>query len=487
MPEEDAELDEVVSGLLVLSPDILDKIRDNTYSEEFMGKVKDALAERMGGEDAEVAKQAAIALGLIGDARATPSLMEMLNSEDRGEFREAASALAAIGEQGAVHALISVLESGRRGFMYEAARALGSFGNAEAVEPLLEALDRSGANPALRAAAAMSLGRICGSAEGLDENVYNDVFDALSEAARYDNSMDVRRGAVTALGYMGDPECLGMLLDLASNDGDQGVRSRSIVSASRLVFANGGFAGEVSEMHMRDSYRPVLEREMLENERAPVRASAAFMLGFIDSEYSVSQLATVLRNGEEALSVRGAAANSLARLGNRDCIEALLDMAVSDDAVSQAASAALGDVTASAFHPLFHIFFDEAGNNEDNRDWAKVVLLAIPFATAMEQYLGEYGSVEVTWNAMELYPTPQWNVTDSLIGLLDDESAEVRRSAAILLERIPLLISNAHAAAALEALDAHLETETDAGVTEALQASSDRLSERLSGTRVARR
>ena len=487
MPE-DEELERAVSELLVSSSRAgqLEAIRNNTYSEEFLGRIGDALAERLGGEDAEAAKQAALALGGIGDARATPNLMEMLTSEGRGELREAAAGLAVIGEQAAVPVLISVLESGRRGFMYEAAKALGSFGNTEAVEPLLKALGRSGANPALRAASAVSLGQICSRAEGMDEDARDEVFDALSSAARYGDRIEVRRAAVTALGYMGDPECLGMLLDLASNDDDQGVRNRSIVAAGQLVLANGGFAGEVSEVHLRDLHRQVLEREMLENERAPVRGAAARMLGFIDSEYSVEQLAAVLRNGEEALSVRGAAANSLARLGYRDGIEAILEVAGNpEDAAAESAGAAFGNVSGDAFHSLFHIFFDEAGANEENRDWTKVALLSIPLAIAMGQYLEENGSISVTWYSDELYPTPQWNVTDSLIGLLEDENADVRRSAAILLERIPLLISNTHAAAALEALQLHLETEADAGVKAVAQASADRLYERLSGTRVA--
>lgn len=71
---------------------------------------------------------------------ATPELMNKLRNKDSSVRRNAADAIGVIGDMGAVDSLITVLKDDNRFVRQEVARALGKIGGAKALEALTQAL-----------------------------------------------------------------------------------------------------------------------------------------------------------------------------------------------------------------------------------------------------------------------------------------------------------------------------------------------------------
>jgi HEAT repeat protein len=94
------------------------------------------------GDGGAYVREAAYALGEIGDARAFEPLIELLNVDWDDEWicRAAAYALGEIGDARAVEPLIEVLEDENWWARESAAKALGKIGDVRAVEPLIKAL-----------------------------------------------------------------------------------------------------------------------------------------------------------------------------------------------------------------------------------------------------------------------------------------------------------------------------------------------------------
>jgi len=131
---------------------------------------------------------AAMALGMAGDARAVEPLISVLESTNEEMRKSAAYALGEIGDDRAVEPLIDALQDQETGS--SAARALGDIGNVRAVEPLIAAIrDR---NEYIRNSAAYALGKIG------DGRAVESLIDALK-----DKSLDVRRVAAKALDELG--------------------------------------------------------------------------------------------------------------------------------------------------------------------------------------------------------------------------------------------------------------------------------------------
>lgn len=85
-------------------------------------------------------KEAATALGKIGDERAIEPLIQALKDENSSIREAAAWALGAIGDAKAVEPLINALEDEVRDVRIAAIGALGKIGDERAIEPLKEAL-----------------------------------------------------------------------------------------------------------------------------------------------------------------------------------------------------------------------------------------------------------------------------------------------------------------------------------------------------------
>jgi HEAT repeat protein len=87
-----------------------------------------ALIEALKDTDAGVREQVAWALGAIGDHRAVDGLVHALTDSAAGVRKQAAWALGAIGDQRAVSGLMTCLKDGDAGVRKQAAWALGAIG-----------------------------------------------------------------------------------------------------------------------------------------------------------------------------------------------------------------------------------------------------------------------------------------------------------------------------------------------------------------------
>lgn len=98
--------------------------------------------ESLKSPSAKVRKQAASALGELGDRGAVPALIEALRDESALVREHAASALRDLGDRRAVPALIETLRDENAVVREHAVTALGRLGDKRAVQPLLDALQK---------------------------------------------------------------------------------------------------------------------------------------------------------------------------------------------------------------------------------------------------------------------------------------------------------------------------------------------------------
>ena len=126
-------------------------------------------------------KNAAEALGKLGDARAVEALIGALKGDEKDVRGEAASALGEIGDARAVEPLIAVLKEGDADMREDAAEALGEIGDAGAVESLIAALED--AEEAVRRAAAKALEQITGESFGTDTERWQRWWEEYREVA----------------------------------------------------------------------------------------------------------------------------------------------------------------------------------------------------------------------------------------------------------------------------------------------------------------
>jgi HEAT repeat protein len=169
----------------------------NDKDREFKGIVVDALVRfgecgiealiaALKDGDSSMRREAALALGKLGDARAVEPLFAVLNDGDSYVRDTVAKALGILGDARAVEPLIAALNDGDSHVHYAAAAALGELGDARAVEPLLDGIKHGDSN--LRLGAARALGKL-GDARAVEP-----LIAALNDGDRY-----VREAAEGAL------------------------------------------------------------------------------------------------------------------------------------------------------------------------------------------------------------------------------------------------------------------------------------------------
>ncbi len=151
--------------------------------------------------DCYARREAAHALGEIGDKRAVPALIDALLKDPETDVREAAAmALGRFGDtRDVVGSLILALQNDNSGDVRRAAAGslAGFWSRPEVTMAIIQAL-RKDNEPLVRAAAAEALGQIAGSLNRLDPD-RSQAINALLQASREDGSHLVREAAIRAL------------------------------------------------------------------------------------------------------------------------------------------------------------------------------------------------------------------------------------------------------------------------------------------------
>jgi HEAT repeat protein len=213
----------------------------------------DLLITQLSAEDLEVRRAAVVALGRIGDTKATPAVVEKLNEESL--TIDAANALARIGDPEAVDGLLNLLGNTDASIRQAAVSALNSVlppSMAERIIPLLDDPDPNVRESAVRIAgyfgyreSATHLLKLssddneqvrCAAIEHLpyldDERVLDVLVRALKE-----ETPKVRAAAARALGNMDSPQVVKALVEGLADE-DLWVRYFSARALGRLRSAD---------------------------------------------------------------------------------------------------------------------------------------------------------------------------------------------------------------------------------------------------------
>ena len=294
---------------LMGQPDLRDEIiealvRHGSTTVELLIKQLDA-------EDLEVRRSAVVALGRIGDSRATPALVNTLREESLAI--DAANALARIGDPRAADELLKLLHNEDAATRQAAVSALNSLGLSQMSERIIPLLD--------------------------------------------DPDPNVRESAVKIAGYFGYPAAASALVEL-SRDPNERVRCATI---EHLPFVEDERAFDVLVHAMKEETpkvraaaaralgnmdTPEAAEQLIEgllDEDGWVRYFSARALGRRRSQDSVDALEKVIKT-EKFNHVRIAALDSLGQIGGSR-IAGIVEGLVRDDDpdVSRAAQAALGN------------------------------------------------------------------------------------------------------------------------------------------------
>jgi HEAT repeat protein len=244
--------------------------------------VTDLLIEQLNAEDLDIRRAAVVALGRIGDARATPALLRVLD-EDSELIIPTANALAKIGDRRAFDALLGLIGDADAAVRQAVVGALNSLGAPEMparITPLLA-----------------------------------------------DADPNVRESAVKIAGYFGYPQCADLLL-ARCRDEDERVRRAAIEHLP----------------YLEDERVMVTLVDALQRETPKVRAAAAGALAHVEGAESILCLVGALTDDDAW--VRYFAARSLGQRGAQESIDALAHVAQADkfNHVRIAALDALGHI-----------------------------------------------------------------------------------------------------------------------------------------------
>jgi len=270
----------------------------------------DLLIGQLNAEDLEVRRSAVVALGRIGNAKATPALVNTLNEES---------------------------------LAIEAANALGYIGDARAVDGLLNLIGNKDAS--IRQAAVAALNSLA------LPSVSKRIVPLL-----HDPDPNVRESAVRTAGYFGDPESAAALVDL-SRDPDERVRCAAIehlpfveddrafdvlVSALKqeTPSVRAAAARALGNLEAHEAIAPLIEA--LSDDDVWVRYFGARALGRRRSADSVAALQNVIEK-EQFNHVRIAALDSLGQIGDAGIAAVAAGLVRDEDPdLARAAQVALG-------------------------------------------------------------------------------------------------------------------------------------------------
>lgn len=203
VPKLKALLDDADGNVRRSAAIALASLGNEDLAKEFVKNLLDASAKVVAG--------AATALGLAGYKPAVPYLLKAYRTEHPRIAAAVATALGQLGDKQAVPWLVQAMKTGLA--PVEAAAALGELNDPAATRPLCDALGHE--LPALRAAAARSLGRLA-QAGSVDFVLKDQALSALHKLTA-DADERVRFCAALALAGFGDPVGTAQLKKLLAN------------------------------------------------------------------------------------------------------------------------------------------------------------------------------------------------------------------------------------------------------------------------------
>lgn len=267
------------------------------------------LIEQLKAEDLEVRRSAVVALGRIGDARATGPLLDVL--QEKSLALETSNALAQIGDARAVDGLLGLIGNDDASIRQAAVNALNSLAPSSLSKRMIPLLHDP--DPNVRESAVKIVGYFG----------YPGSADELLDRCNDENER-VRSAAIEHLPYIEDPRTLAALIR-AIKEGTPAARA-----AAARAFGNVDSAEAVKYLI-----------EALADEDVWVRYFSARALGRCHSTDCITALERVLRD-EEFNHVRIAALDSLGQIGgphSAGVVAGLIDD--NDREVAQAARVAL--------------------------------------------------------------------------------------------------------------------------------------------------
>jgi HEAT repeat protein len=422
--------------------------------------VTDLLIEQLDAEDLDIRRSAVVALGRIGDRRATPALVRVLEA-DAELIIPTASALAKLGDPRAFDALLGLVGDADAAVRQAIVGALNSIGSPlmpARIIPLLSDADANVRESAVKIAgyfgytecADLLLERCRDEDErvrraGLEHLPYLDdsrVIGTLVNALAHETPR-ARASAASALGHMEEAKAIPCLVDALADD-DSWVRyfaARSLGQRGSLesLDALARVAQSDKLNHVRIAALDALGRiggeraaaiaePFVEADDADLRRAAVVALGNIGHAAALPPLLKALRSPDANLRMSAAAA--LGERGGAEALERLQHVAAadSDSSVFEAAIAALKKLgSAEAIAALVALTADAT-----RREAASAALVEAPDAQIENVARGlSHHSVAVRRALVEVLARMKRGRASELLRVaLDDEDASVRLAAA---------------------------------------------------------
>jgi HEAT repeat protein len=366
-------------------------------------------------DSAAVRRDAAEALGELGDARAVEPLIAALKDRNSDVRVAAIRALVRLVDGRAIEPLIAALKDEDNDVRSAAAEALGQLGDARAVEPLIALLNHE--NDQARLASVVLLGQPEGALVAL-----------------YLKAAGVHQTALEALKQLGYAAVEPLIV--AFKDEADGVREVAAEALRRL--------GEAAVLPLIDA---------LGDDSIPVRLAATRLLSQLNDTRAVEPLNIALQDEEG--NVRWVIAEALGQLGDARAVESLIATLKSEDVPARwAAAEALGRLSdIRAVEPLIAVLQDETSNAY----WVGIGALGCPDDTrivepviaalkdknrktraAVAEMLGNLGDVravepliaalkdeDVHWAAAEALGRLDDAVVEPRLAILGDESSQM--------------------------------------------------------------
>jgi HEAT repeat protein len=277
-------------------------------------QVLDAVIDQLRGDDEAARSAAVVALGRLGDRRATEPLTELLD-EDRALAVAAAGALASLGDPRAFGPLLARIGHPDGTVRQAIAAALNSIGHPEMesrIAPLLRSADPHTRESAVRIAGYFG---------------YAGCADAVFDCCR-DEDEAVRRVALEHAPYVGESRALPVLLDAIAHDSPR-ARAAAATALGQIAVPEAGDALTAA----------------LADTDAWVRYFAARALGVRRDRGALEGLGS-LAGADPAPHVRIAAIQSIGAIDGPATIELLLPhVEDADPAIAAAALTSLGGVS----------------------------------------------------------------------------------------------------------------------------------------------